>query len=62
MRHHLNIIASNYKFDKEKFTEFALKPQNYNKYGIINENGFVTTSTFFTDALVFAFKKEYELK
>jgi len=61
MRHHLNIIASNYGLDKEKFTEFALKPHNYNKYGIINKNGFVTTSTFFSDDLINDFKKEYDL-
>lgn len=50
MKHDINIIASNYKLDKEKFREFALK-YSY-KYGIINENGFVTTSTSFGDSLI----------
>ena len=62
MRHHLNIIASNYNLDKEKFTEFALRKENYNKYGIVNETGFITTSTFFSDSLVRDFKKENKLK
>jgi hypothetical protein len=50
MRHDINIIASNYKLDKEKFREFALKYES--KYGIINESGLVTTSTSFCDDLV----------
>jgi len=58
MRHHLDIIATNYKLDKQKFTEFALKKENYDRFGIVNENGFVTTSTFFTDNLVSEFKKQ----
>ena len=61
MRHHLDIIATNYRLDKKKFTEFALKPENYNKFGIINENGFVTTCTWFSNDLIEAFKKQEEL-
>lgn len=56
MRHHLKIIASNFRIDEEKLTEFALK--NPTKYGIDNENGFVTTSTFYTEKLVKDFKSE----
>ena len=50
MRHHLNVIASNYQFDKQDFTDFALKDKR--KYGIEDEDGFVTTSTLFSDKLI----------
>jgi hypothetical protein len=62
MRHHLNIIAAIYKFDKKDFTDFALKPENYNKHGILNENGFVTTSTMFSEGLVDSYKNHLEYK
>ncbi len=58
MRHDLNIIAKHNNFDKDKFTEFALRPENYNKHGINNENGFVTTSTLFSTELIADFKKQ----
>ena len=57
MRHNLETVADNFHLDKQKLTEFALKPENYNKYGIINDNGYITTSTAFTDKLVEDFKK-----
>jgi len=56
MRHHLKITASNFKIDEQKLTTFAL--ENHRKYGIIDENGFVTTSTWYTDNLVKDFKNQ----
>ena len=54
MRHHLKIVASNFKLDQKALEDFALK--NPCKYGIDNENGFITTSTMFTEELVEDFK------
>lgn len=56
MRHHLKIVASNFRLNENELTAFAL--QNPRKYGIDNENGFVTTSTSFTQSLVEDFRKE----
>lgn len=54
MRHDINIIASNYKLNKDELRSFALA--NKSKYGIDDENGFITTSTSFTLDLVTDFK------
>ena len=59
MRHHLKIVASNFRLNENELTEFALK--NPRKYGIDNDNGFVTTSTSFTQRLVEDFKEELKL-
>jgi hypothetical protein len=56
MRHHLKIVASNFRLNENELTAFAL--ENPRKYGIDNDNGFVTTSTSFTKSLVDDFKKE----
>lgn len=61
MRHNLNTIADNYNLNKEKLIEFALKHENYNKYGIINENGHITTSTWFTNDLIKDFREHINL-
>lgn len=50
MEHHLKIVASNFQLDEKKLTEFALK--NKSRYGIVNNKGFVTTTTLFTQRLV----------
>jgi len=54
MRHHLKTVASNFSLDAKKLTEFALK--NPTHYGIDDDKGFVTTSTWFTKQLVEDFK------
>ena len=59
MRHHLKIVASNFKLDQKALEDFALK--NPCKYGIDNENGFITTSTMFTEELVEDFKNSQKL-
>lgn len=60
MRHHLKIVASNFKVDQKQLENFALK--NKKRYGIEDENGFITTSTMYTEDLIRDFKKEsYEI-
>jgi putative heme iron utilization protein len=54
MRHHLKIVAKNFKVDEKELTDFALK--NKRKYGIDVEGNFVTTSTMFSEDLVKDFK------
>ena len=57
MRHNLKTIAQNFSLPLRGFIEFALASPN--QYGIDEENGIVTTSTFFTDLLVRDFRAEY---
>lgn len=54
MRHDINTIARNYMLNRQRFRDFALL--NMSKYGIDNENGFITTSTWYTNDLVADFK------
>jgi hypothetical protein len=54
MKHHLKIVAKNFKLDEKKLTEFALL--NPRKYGIEKQGDFVTTTTLFTETLVEEFK------
>lgn len=56
MRHHLKIVANNFRVNEKELEEFALK--NPRKYGIDNENGFITTSTMFTEDLIKDFKND----
>lgn len=56
MRHHLKIVAKNFQVDQKELEEFALKTPI--KYGIDNENGFITTSTLFTEDLIDDFKNK----
>lgn len=56
MRHHLKIIAKNFNLNQKELEEFALKTPR--KYGIDNENGFISTSTFYTIDLVNDFKNK----
>ena len=56
MRHHLKIVAKNAQISQKELEEFALK--NKRKYGIQDENGFITTSTLFTNDLINDFKKQ----
>jgi len=56
MRHHLKIVASIFKVNQQDLEDFALK--NKRKYGIVDENGFITTSTMFTEELIKDFKNE----
>jgi len=67
MRHHLKIVARNFQVDQKELEEFAL--ENPKKYGIDNENGFITTSTWWTEDLIRDFRtsvkssgREKELK
>ena len=62
MEHTLNEIATIFSLDEEKLTEFALLPINRHKYGILNEHGVITTTTFFSDSLINDFKKETQWK
>jgi hypothetical protein len=57
MRNDINIVARNFRLNKTKLKEFALKPEN-EKYSITNENGFVTIPTSSTNEFVEAFKKQ----
>jgi len=57
MRHNLKQIAQNFRLPLRGFIEFALK--NPNKFGIDEENGIVTTSTFWTELLVQEFRVTY---
>lgn len=54
MRHDINTVARNFMLNRKRFRDFAL--DNASKYGIDNENGFVTTSTWYTNDLVADFK------
>lgn len=54
MRHNLKTIAQNFRLPLRDFIEFAL--DNHDKYGIIDEGGIITTSTWFTDSLVRDFR------
>lgn len=56
MRHHLKIVARNFNVDQNKLEIFAL--ENKKKYGIDNDNGFITTSTMYTEELINDFKNE----
>ena len=56
MRHHLKIVALNFQISQKELEEFALK--NKRKYGIQDENGFITTSTWHTEDLINDFKKQ----
>ncbi len=60
MRHHLKTVAKNFNVNRKELEEFALK--NPRKYGIDNENGFITTSTLFTEDLIKDFKNENKRK
>lgn len=50
MEHHLKIVARNYHLDQKELEEFAL--QNPKKYGISNVDGFITTTTWYTEDLI----------
>lgn len=54
MQHHLKIVAKNFKVNQKELEIFALK--NPKKYGIENNNGFITTTTMFTEDLIKDFK------
>lgn len=54
MRHHINIVARNFGIDKAKFEQYALG--NITKFGLENDNGFITVSTSRSEDLVEAFK------
>jgi hypothetical protein len=54
MRHDINTIARNYHLDRNRFRDFA--QLNQSKYGIDIDNGFMTTSTWYTNDLVADFK------
>ena len=56
MRHHLKLVAKHFQVDQTELENFALK--NKKKYGIDDENGFITTSTTYTEDLIRDFKKE----
>lgn len=54
MRHNLKTIAHNFRLPLRELSEFARA--NPNRYGIDEEHGIVTTTTFFTDLLVKEFR------
>jgi hypothetical protein len=56
MRHHLKIVAKNFKVDEKKLTEFALL--NPRRYGIEQQGDFITTTTLFTETLIEDFKNK----
>lgn len=56
MRHHLKIVARIFNVNQQELEDFARK--NKRKYGIEDENGFITTSTLFTEELIKDFKNE----
>jgi hypothetical protein len=58
MRHLVSDVAKNFRIDPIALTRFAIR--YHNKYGIIAENGKVTTSTSFSDALVKDFETAKE--
>lgn len=60
MRHHLKIVARNFNVDQKELELFAL--ENKKKYGIDNDNGFITTSTMYTEELIKDFKNESNSK
>jgi len=54
MQHDLKVIARNFRFDEKEFVEFALN--NKRKYGIVEDVGIITTSTWFSDDLINGFR------
>lgn len=58
MQHHLKIIAKNFRLNQKDLEELALK--NPRKYGINNNNGFITTTTLFTETLIKDFTNEQD--
>lgn len=54
MRHDINQIASNFHLNRKRFRDFA--QANHNKYGVVIEGSYMTTSTWYTNDLVADFK------
>ena len=55
MEHNIKNIAYNHHLNSTALTRFACAFQN--KYGILNDNGFVTTTTWFVNDLINDFKE-----